>query len=209
MNPTPPKKIGIIGESPNDTYALRNLLKRQFPEHDYQIMVEHLPGSMLDSKLIAQEIKLAYKDLCPDVVIYVRDLDDHASAQKDVRKKMQEKREFRNRIYERIRKALHDQAGHSDLPVIFLLIQFEIEALILADVETANQILKCTIALDGKNPRDIPDPKAHIRTFCSYTESDCPKIFKKLRYEIITTNHSDFQDFSREIQLIIHTEYQA
>lgn len=200
MNPTPPKKVGIIGESPNDTYAFRNLLERQFPDHQYIIMVENITGSRLDAKESVAEIKLAYKDLRPDVVIYMRDLDDPASAQKDVRKEMQKKTDFRTKIFNRIRKALHDQAGHSDLPVIFLLIQFEIEALILADAETANQVLKCTIELNGKNPRDIPDPKAHLRTFCSYTENDCPRLFKKLRYEVITTNHADFQAFNGELK---------
>ena len=193
--------VGLIGESPNDTYALRNLLKKHYPQTDYVILLENLTGSRLDSKDLLTQAKLAYHQLPekPRVIIYMRDLDNKAKAQSEVRLKIKEQQEFRYKIFERLKKSLLDQAGKQPLEVLFLLIQYEIEALILADIETANQIWHTEIDLKGQLPRDIRDPKDFIRKhekgYPHYDEGSCPTLFQELRLPVIQERHSDFSDF--------------
>lgn len=194
--------IGLLGESPNDTHAIKNLLENHFnPFMDGKrverieccVLVERVfTGSQIDSKLFHNIAKSAYHENQPDLVILIRDLDQL------------QKFEERHKKFGLLKKALHAQAGHTDLPVIFLLIQYSIENLILADVERANRYWNAEIDLGGINARDISDPIGHIKNskggYPHYSEYDCRELFQFLRYEVIATHHTDFQDFDGELR---------
>ena len=43
-------KIGLVGEAPNDTQSIQNILSGKFSELDYVFMLDRINGSNLDSQ---------------------------------------------------------------------------------------------------------------------------------------------------------------
>lgn len=80
----------------------------------------------------------------------------------------------------------------------------ELEALILADIETFNEIYGIEKQYN-KNPKFEDDPKSKLRTWTEkgkakdqYDENHAEKIFKKLRFEVVYRKHfgdDSFQEF--------------
>ena len=163
-------KIALIGENTNDTDFIQNLLeKRYFPsEYEYFEMLDKVNGSQLDSQKTKRSLRIEFEDKKPNLVIFIRDLDSILPNKKKVEER---KAYFSESI------SVVDKKG------IYLLHIYEIEALILADIETFNAIYKCEIPFI-EDPMKVEEPKEFLRLNAKeYKESDNPDVFQKLDFE--------------------------
>ena len=124
-------------------------------------------GSRLDSQKTKRFLRKEFEFKKPDLVIFIRDLDSTLPNQEQV--------------------ALRDEYFSSsnrvvDRKGIKLLHIYEIEALILADIELFNKIYECAIEKIDQ-PMQVKEPKEFLRSKAKrYTESDNPDIFKRMDF---------------------------
>ena len=53
-------RIGLVGEAPNDTQAIQNLLEKQF-SHDFFFMLQRMNGAKLDCQKTKHLLRLEYQ----------------------------------------------------------------------------------------------------------------------------------------------------
>lgn len=163
-------KIGLVGEAPNDTLAMRNLLLKRYSELEYEFidMLDNIPGSLLDHQKTKRLLRLEYQIKKPDWVIFIRDLDALVSD----RKKLNQRRNYFTSS-----NSVVDKKGTLMLHI------FEIEALILADIETFNEIYGTSVD-KIENPMSIHEPKELLKSFSKkYNEIHNGKIFEKIDFD--------------------------
>ncbi|RNI29552.1 DUF4276 family protein [Rufibacter immobilis] len=178
--------IGLIGEDPNDTQSITNLLSPEFhKEIKFITLLKRINGSQLDNQKTKHLLRKEIEFEKPDLVIAIRDLDSHEQ-DNDKREKINEFFIAVNRI--------------SDGKSIKLLNIHEIEALILADIETFNSIYKTNISITTA-PQSISEPKEFLKSATykakgkKYNESHNPEIFAHLKIEIIKSKCTYFNTF--------------
>lgn len=183
-------KIGLVGEAPNDTRAIQNLLSRKYQNLEFVELLERIDGSMLDNrKAVSRLLRIEYESHQPDLIIFIRDLDSH---EKD-RKKLAERKEiftYSNRIV--------NKTG------IFLLNIYEIEALILADIAAFNNHYGCEIK-KHPDPMKVRDPKeilivASRKGKKHYNESHNATIFELLNFDTVKQNCRYFASFIKKLE---------
>ncbi len=173
-------KIGLIGESPHDTKAIKNLLNQSLKEKvSFFEMVKNVRGSNLDDRRTKHFLRKNFELKQPDLVIFIRDLD---ALENDAKLLKQRKRYFSEF------NSVVDKKG------IYLLNIFEIEALILSDIESFNKYYKIDVNFTS-NPMEQEEPKEFLRSNSKYKESDCPDLFKYLNINEIKNNCSYFNLF--------------
>jgi hypothetical protein len=163
--------IGLVGEAPNDTKSIKVLLQKKYSEgFEFVFMLDRINGSQLDSQKTKRFLRIEYEFKKPDIVIFIRDLDSILPNKIQMSKKKLYFSEFNSVV---------DKKG------IYLLNIYEIEALILADIEAFNDIYHATLATISK-PMEIEEPKEYLKSReKKYNESENPKIFENLRFEIV------------------------
>ncbi len=70
-------KIALLGESPGDSQAIKNLFKRYY-HASFEPLLFNIHGSELDNpnnKLLKKLIRREFEERKPDLLIYIRDLD--------------------------------------------------------------------------------------------------------------------------------------
>lgn len=69
--------IGLVGEAPNDTNAIKNLLSKQYsiPNYYFYPILDHIHGTQLDNPKTKRLLRIEYEFKKPDIVIFIRDLD--------------------------------------------------------------------------------------------------------------------------------------
>lgn len=179
------KKIGLIGEDPNDTNAIKNLLERKYPKNiKFQQLLKNIRGHQLDNARVSKSLEIEYKEYKPNFVIFIRDADCISTEQAKIQK-------------------VHDWFSKLNISVnntgILLMNVFELEALILADIATFNKLYRTTIKYSG-NVMFQMDPKKFLKektykNHKKYSESDCPNIFKQLDFDIVLNNCTYFKAF--------------
>ena len=195
-------KVGIVGEHPqNDCEALRHLLvAKACPDVQFIIITKRLRGGDFDDEqnggaskkfLRLLEEEMADEDL--NHVIFVRDLDGVLSEKSKV--------QVRDRWFNQANKTI-DGKG------IFFLAIAEMEALILADIDTFNKIYGLNVKPVG-NPMADKDPKKTLMQLTEktkrgkYSMSDAPHIFKSIVFQTVYKNHKgdrSFQTFADELK---------
>lgn len=161
-------KIGLIGEAPNDTKSISNLFKKQYPNCNFITLLHSITGDMLEEQRHKHLLRREYQWHKPDIVIFIRDLDglENNKTQLNLRKEY-----FTNY------NSIVDKKG------MFLLHVYEIEALILTDINTFNTLYKTEITVD-KDPMLISEPKEYLQSKCNkYKPSDNSYIFDNLDFE--------------------------
>jgi len=70
-------KIGLVGEAPNDTQSIKNLLSKRYSNSKYEFvfMLQRTNGSNLDSQKSKRFLRIEFEQQKPDLVIFIRDLD--------------------------------------------------------------------------------------------------------------------------------------
>ncbi len=186
-------KIALVGEAPNDTAAIKNLLSKQYTDIEFVILIDDIHGSMLDNrKAIRRLLRIEYEDHLPDFIIFIRDL-DALENNKKAKRKRQETFSYCNSIV--------DKKG------IKLLHIFELEALILADIEAFNNHYGCSYPKVA-DPMKIVNPKEELmdeakRVHRQFNESDTPKIFDMLNFDIVLDNCRYFAAFIKKLDKAI------
>jgi hypothetical protein len=185
--------VSIIGEHPdNDALALSYILKDVVKNDvEFTFPLRQYRGSDLDSHSFWGDLRAEFRAEEPKYVILVRDLDGFIS----------ETEKLRNRD-EWFRKANIEvkQTG------IFFLAIYEMESLILADIQNFNKYYKLKEKPVG-NP--MMKKKEDVKKLTEktqkgkYSESDAPKIFQTLDFKTVYDNHKgerSFQAFVKELK---------
>lgn len=181
-------KVGLVGEDPNDTLSIKNLLEKRYKRRvQFYPLAKGIKGHQLDNPKIKRSLPIEFEDHECKFIVYIRDLDAFKS-QDD---KLQAKKKWFKDL-----DAVINSEG------ILLLNIWELEALIFGDMDTFNKI-HGTNHKSQQNPMLIKDPKGVLKelTFKAkkqYRESHCPEIFKQLNIDKIEASCSCFKDFITE-----------
>ncbi|HMQ78522.1 MAG TPA: DUF4276 family protein [Ignavibacteria bacterium] len=180
-------KIGLIGEDPNDTNSIQNLLIRKYSEKVYfKKLIRNIKGFYLDNPKTLRSLEIEFEDQKPFFVIVIRDLDGlpEDSAKIGVI----------TNWFDSINKKLNNTG-------IFLLNIFELEALIFANIDVFNKAYKTKIK-QNRNPMYIKEPKEELMRKSrqvnikkEYEESHAPAIFEKLDLDVLAKNCLYFRQF--------------
>ena len=185
-------KIGLFGESPYDIDAIGNLLtdpyagRFSFVKLLRRITSEDL-GSLGKMKRILKLEVSSRTDV--SAVIVVLDLDSDAQDEEALREKKSWFGKLNN---------FFPQRG------LLLLNIYELEALILADIETFNSLFKTSIQFKGdpmaqKDPKEFLEQKTR-RSKRKFTVSENPEIFKHLNFEQVRQKCRYFKEFIRDLE---------
>jgi hypothetical protein len=186
-------KVGIVGENiKNDSEALKILLSSVTRANvNLSVYPKKFDGGQLDGEKFFRTLEIEAESL--DWVILVRDLDGLISETK----KLKLREEWFNKA--------NKQAAKKG---IFFLAIYEMEALILADIDNFNKYYGLEKKPVG-NPMAKEKPKELLEKLTEktqkgkYTESDALKIFPTLDIKTIYKNHKgeySFQSFADELQ---------
>lgn len=176
-------KIGLVGEAPNDTQSIKNLLeKKYFPaDHEFVFMLQRTNGSSLDSQKTKRLLRIEYEIQRPDIVIFIRDLDSILPNKEKL---------YERKFYFTNSNSVVDKKG---IPLLHI---YEIEALILADINTFNKIYGTNLP-EIQNVMTIPEPKEYLKLASKkYNESQNEDIFKLIDFN----KTLDCEYFSRFIK---------
>jgi hypothetical protein len=176
-------KVGIIGEDPYDTTAIKNLLSRKYP-YQFKPILKQVRGHQLDSAKSRRLLKIELMDNAYPVIIYNRDLDG-----------LETETQKKEKVFNWFKKmdSLNTNIG------ILLLNIYELEALILADIDTFNRLFGTRVNFTG-NPMYKKEPKEYLKEQTrkcrrKYDVSENPAIFKLLRTEEWIKNCLYFKEF--------------
>jgi hypothetical protein len=181
-------RVGLVGEDPNDTSSIKNLLNKRYKGRvQFYQLLRRITGNNLDSGKIKRVLPVEFEEHECNFVIYIRDL--------DALKSHSDKLQARIRWFKELDAVVNSQG-------LLLLNIWELEALILGDVDTFNKIYK-TKHTFPQNPMHVKQPKELLKqvTFKSknkFHESHCPEIFKQLDIDKIEANCSCFKEFIEE-----------
>jgi len=180
-------KVGLVGEAPNDTRAIQNLLSRKYPDLQFVELLERIDGSMLDNRKAIRLTRREFESHRPDIVVFIRDLD---ALENDKDKKMDRQATFTrsNRMVDK--KGVH------------LLNIYELETLILADIAVFNRAYKCELP-PYKDPMKVWEPKevlaeASRKSTKPFIVSHNPRLFELLNFDTLKNNCRYFSAFIRK-----------
>ncbi len=178
-------RIGLLGESPNDTAAIRALLAPQYEQvATFFPILDGLTGGTLDSAKVLRALPLACANRSPDVVVVIRDLDGDEN----------------NLAQLRDRQAYFDHVNSAVGGIgLYLLHIQQLEALIAADAATFNQHYGARYRPQADVMR-INGPKTELRRAThscrvQYHEAHSPLLLGKVRYNLLSKHCRYFKDF--------------
>ncbi len=175
-----PVRVGLLGESPNDTAALRVLLQKKYGGRIQMFpLLKNLKADKISGLKALRMLPDAYADERLDMAVFTRDLDALAS---DVTQQKKRQKEF------------DDINACIDSNGVFLLHIYEFEALIMAHIEPFNDMFKCACRPQA-DPMRIMDPKGKLQEASrkgkrgiEYSENDCEAVCAKLDYAELVKN---------------------
>jgi hypothetical protein len=179
-------KIGLVGEDPNDTASIINLLKGKYPDtFEFKSLIKRIKGNQLDNNRTHLSLKIEFDDYGPDYVLFIRDADGLPSEQDKL---------------DKIKSWFNKLNGSVNKKGILLINIYELEALILADIETFNKLYSTSIkysrnCMHQKEPKEFLIEKT-AKNRKVYSESHCPEVFQHLRYDILVAKCAYFKDFN-------------
>lgn len=181
-----PVRVGLLGESPNDTAALKVLLQQKYAGR-IQIfpLLKNLKADKVSGLKALRMLPKVYAAERPEVVVFIRDLDALASNTAQWQKRQKEFNDINERV-----------GGKG----IFLLHIYEFEALIMAHIAPFNLLYKCAYN-PQPDPMRIVDPKGKLQAASrkskrgEYSENDCEEVCGHLDYDELVKNCGYFRDF--------------
>jgi len=183
-------RVGLIGESPNDTLSIKNLLLQKFKEIEFFTLIKKLNGSFLDNQKTKHFLRKRYEIEKPEVIIFIRDLDTLKTDKKQLDLRKNYFADFNSVV---------DKKG------IYLLNIWEIEALILADIKTFNKIYNTEI-IDFEDVMLVKEPKEflELKTKKEYKNSHNPEIFELLNFDNVM-RCKYFEEFISDFKNIVES----
>ncbi len=182
-------KIGLIGEAPNDTQSIKNLLEKKYSSEKYifVFMLNNINGDKLGWQKVKGLLRKEYQSQKPDFLIFIRDLDSILPN----KIKRKEKKEYFTEF-----NSVVNKKG------IFLLHIYEIEALILTDVALFNKEYGADLQ-EFEYVMKVSEPKEYLKKASKkYNESHNPEIFKLIDFEK-TLNCGYFKKFIKDFDKLI------
>lgn len=163
-------------------------MEKNYQECSFKFLLNNITGSQLDEQKTKHLLRKEYRFEKPDIIIFIRDLD---ALENDVKQLEVRKQYFRNF------NSVVDKKG------IYLLNIFEIEALILADVDCFNRIYKSSIT-KIVDPMKMEQPKEFLKLATrkavkQFNESHNSEIFNLLDFDIVKVNCRYFDTFVKNL----------
>jgi hypothetical protein len=190
-------KIGIIAENKNDAKAISSLFKNNFPQQfDFHHVLPLVTGSQLDdenSNHLVLKLRREFEFEELNYILYIRDLDALITDLEKVR--------FRKKRFQRFARTVNNKA-------IFMLNIYEIEALILADIETYKEYKNNPdLSFDVSKAILTVEPDKMLPT---YNKGELVKIIPLLNIENLKANHKYFEVFlSQFFKMTEQQKYRA
>jgi hypothetical protein len=144
-------------------------------------------GSNLDTQKIKHQLRREYQVEKPDYVLFVRDLDglEHHIEQMNYRKE----------CFAELNSVINKKG-------ILLLNIFELEALLLTDIEAVNSYYGSKVD-HVEDCMKIESPKEFLkRKISSYSTGHNPDLFALLNYDTVTDKCRYFKKFDEEFESI-------
>lgn len=185
-------KIGLVGEAPLDTTAIKELLQKKYHNFEFvELLKNKITGSSLENQKTKTELRIECLTHRPDLVIFIRDLDGLMT--KEYRKKRLDRQKYYNSF-----------KGCTQIKrTIFFLNIWEIEALILADINSFNEYYDCEIIFTD-NPMNVVEPKEFLYNLNNkYSNSHNASILKKASFDTIYNNCKFFEHFINKFERLI------
>ncbi|MFM9948336.1 MAG: DUF4276 family protein [Saprospiraceae bacterium] len=190
-------RMGIFGEHlENDAEPLKALLEKKFQKDSVLFFpINAGNGDQLTlTKAVEKKVNAEIANKKLDYIICMRDLDGLPSEIKKI--------EDRQAWFQKIK---------VNKPSLFFLVIYELEAIILADIEAFNKKYKVQIAHMG-NPLWKENPKEFLREKTTksqrqYNVNHALEIFKDLNFEKVYANHTgpiSFKTFVDALDAIIN-----
>ncbi|MEQ9466269.1 MAG: DUF4276 family protein [Ekhidna sp.] len=178
-------KIGLVGEDPYDTESIKRLLLQKYNgKAQFIPLVKRIRGTQLDTRKFFNLLESAIEsDSSISNVILIRDLDGLSSETW----KLNAKKEWHRKCQ-----------SCSQIKKYLLLNIYELEALILGDVDFFNKKYGCRIKIDGK-PSSIKKPKDLLisktrNTTKRYRVAHNPEIFEKINFSKVLKVSSELKE---------------
>ena len=178
-------RVGLLGESPNDTKAIEALLKPRYGSQvEFFTLLNNINGDMLEDDKTFRNLRREYEWEKPNLVIAIRDLDGLATKGAKWRQ--------RQAYFRRV----DSTVGQKSLPLLHI---YEIEALICAHIAVFNAYYGCACPQPA-DPMAIAEPKEWLMAATEsgkprYSEGHSPKLLGKVDYNTLVANCRYFAAF--------------
>jgi hypothetical protein len=186
-------KIGLVGEAPLDTLSIKYLLQKKYHHLSFvELLKNKITGASLENQKTKAELRIECMTHKPDIVIFIRDLDGLLN--KDFRAK----RLLRQKYYNDFKGCTHVKK------TLYLLNIWEIEALILSDINAFNIFYSCKVIFK-ENPMYIENPKEFLyKLNRNYSSSHNSKILEIANFDTIYNNCDYFKSFINRFNQLIN-----
>lgn len=178
-------RVGLLGESPNDTRAIEALLKPRYGERvEFFTLLNNITGDMLEDAKTGKLLRKEYELEKPNLVVVIRDLDGLAAKGAKWRQRQAYFRDV-DRVVEQ-----------KSLPLLNI---YEIEALICANIAAFNRYFGCS-CLQPSDPMAIEKPKEWLMAATApgkprYSEGHSPNLLAQVDYDTVVANCRYFSAF--------------
>jgi len=182
-------RIGMIGEYPTDVNCISGLLLKKYANDiSFFPLVYGVHGSELENPKIKHQLRREYQYEKPDFVLFIRDLDGLEDNKFLLDQRKAYFTEFNSVI---------DRKG------IFLLNIYELEALLLSDINLLNAHFETKLE-PVEDCMKIPDPKGYLRKRIEkYSTGDNTTLFSKLDFDQVLNNCRYFKKFDDDFKKIL------
>ena len=180
-------RVGLLGESPNDTKAIEALLKPRYGQQvEFFTLLRNVNGDMLEDAETFRNLRKEYEWEKPNLVVVIRDLD---GVQTKGAKWRQRKKYFRD---------VDAVVEQKSLPLLNI---YEIEALICADMAAFNKLFGCSCPQPA-DPMAIAEPKEWLKRVTepgrpTYSVGHCTQLLAKVSYDTVLSNCRYFAEFDK------------
>jgi hypothetical protein len=181
----PAFRVGLLGESPNDTKAMEALLKPRYGQRvEFFTLLRNVTGDMLEYAETFRNLRKEYEWEKPNLVIAIRDLDTLETKGAKWRQ--------RQAYFRKVATVVEQKS----LPLLHI---YEIEALICADIAKFNATYGCACEVPA-DPMTIAEPKERLMAATPpgkprYAEGHCAKLLAEVSYDMLLTNCRYFAEF--------------
>jgi len=178
-------RVGLIGENPNDTESIANLLSLKY-NHQYISVLKRRKGGQLDNAKFTALLEIELKNNNFDLLIFIRDLDGFENEADKV--KVREKWFATNKL-------------HFKKDSLFLLNIHALESIFFSDVISLNKIFN--LKLSFSNPLSINNPKKELIRVTAerYKENRAADYISKLDYNAVLKNYKPLKDIDNYLKV--------
>ena len=188
----PAFRVGLLGESPNDTRAVAALLAPRYGGRvAFFTLVRNVTGDNLADAGTFKQLRREYQYERPHLVVVVRDLDALETDKAQLRK--------RQAYFRKVAR----QVGGAE-KAVYLLNIYSIEALIAAHIKPFNDYHGSACRIDG-DVMHLEKPVELLKEATKnckkkYLEGNCATLLALVDYDVLLNNCRYFHAFDAELR---------